>query len=73
MLGTGMATLRPLLDGYRQGLTPAVSCNLALVWASVQRRRWDALEEADLTGWRSGQNWAARLSTLFPETAPDPA
>ena len=67
MLGTGMASLRPLLAGYAEGLVPAVSCNLALVWAAVQKRRWDALE-GDLDAWRSGAHWAARLEALYPDT-----
>ncbi len=45
MLGTGMATLRPLLAGHQQGLLPAISCNLALVWAASQSRRWSDQSE----------------------------
>lgn len=66
MLGTGMATLRPLLFGAAEALTPAVSCNLALVWAASQQTRWDQLQEADLSGWRKGERWSARLESLFP-------
>ena len=66
MLGTGMATLYPLLAGRDAGLMPAVSCNLALVWAAAQKRRWDALGDGDLTAWRQGAHWKARLRALFP-------
>lgn len=69
MLGTGMATLHPILRGHQDGLTPAISCNLALVWGAVQKRRWDALEYGDLDHWRAGDHWAARLNMLFPSQA----
>ena len=46
MLGTGIATLRPLLAGHAAGLKPAISCNVALMWAAQQFLRWDALAEA---------------------------
>ena len=67
MLGTGMATLRPLLEGHRQGLMPAISCNLALVWAASQSRHWSDLEDMDLTGWQAGTAWSERLGVLFPK------
>lgn len=66
MLGTGMATLRPILAGRAAGLVPAVSCNLALMWAAHQGRRWDALAPADIEGWLRGNHWARRLEALFP-------
>lgn len=66
MLGTGMATLRPILAGRAEGLVPAISCNLALMWAAHQARRWDALEPAGMDGWLRGDHWAPRLNALFP-------
>ena len=68
LLGTGMATLRPLLQGRAMGLAPAISCNVALMWAASQGRRWDALEDAGLAGWCAGTHWADRLEALFPES-----
>lgn len=68
MLGTGMATLHPLLVGHQRGLMPAISCNLALVWAASQSRYWSDLENMDLAGWRAGAVWGKRLDVLFPET-----
>ena len=65
MLGTGMATLRPILAGRDEGLRPAISCNLALAWAAAQARRWDALDAADLDGWRAGRGWEPRFDALF--------
>ncbi|MCH9785475.1 hypothetical protein OAC59_10485 [Planktomarina temperata] len=67
MLGTGMATLRPLLAGHEQGLMPAISCNLALVWAAAQARHWADLEDMHLAGWRTGLAWSERLNVLFPK------
>ncbi|WP_050929525.1 maleate cis-trans isomerase family protein [Aestuariivita boseongensis] len=69
MLGTGMATLRPLLRGAAEGLLPAVSCNLAMAWAAAQRRRWEDLSPDDLEAWRMGAHWADRLEALFPTKA----
>jgi maleate cis-trans isomerase len=65
MLGTGMATLRPLLAAQAEGLMPAISCNLALVWAATQGKRWDALDSSGLGDWMRGTHWAPRLSALF--------
>ena len=67
MLGTGMATLRPLLEGHQQGLMPAISCNLALVWAASQLRHWSDLEGKDLASWQAGIAWSERLGILFPK------
>ncbi|MEX0280790.1 MAG: hypothetical protein AB3N13_06315 [Arenibacterium sp.] len=67
MLGTGMATLQPLVQGHAEGLKPAVSCNLALVWAACQKKPWDALQEGNLTDWIAGTHWAARLPALLGE------
>jgi maleate cis-trans isomerase len=58
MLGTGMATLHALAAGRDEGLTPAISCNLALVRA--------ATGAGDITPWLSGEHWRARLAALFP-------
>jgi maleate cis-trans isomerase len=66
MLGTGMATLRPILAGRDRGLLPAVSCNIALMWAAAQARRWDALQGEDLPAFLNGTHWEARLNALFP-------
>lgn len=67
MLGTGMATLGPLLAGVTRDLAPAVSCNVALAWAATNHRVAVAERSAALAAWRSGQHWADRLRLLFPE------
>lgn len=66
MLGTGMATLRPLLAGREAGLLPAISCNLALVWAASQALPWDELSDKHLSCWLNGEHWGQRLNRLFP-------
>lgn len=58
MLGTGMATLDALLAGRDEGLRPAISCNLALVWAATQ-------PDTDPAGWIAGGHWAPRYRALF--------
>lgn len=70
MLGTGMATLGPILAGRARGGLPAISCNLALAWAATQGRRWDALDPAGLAAWLDGKHWAARLDGHFPDAIP---
>ena len=65
MLGTGMATLGPILKGLEHGLKPAVSCNLALAWAAAQARSWDALDGATFEDWQKAVHWRKRCSALF--------
>ena len=55
------------LAGHEQGLMPAISCNLALVWAAAQARHWADLEDMHLAGWRTGLAWSERLNVLFPK------
>jgi hypothetical protein len=69
MLGTGMATLGPLLAAEGRGLPPAISCNLALAWAAVQAARGAARDAASLAPWLSGACWGARARALFPGIA----
>jgi maleate isomerase len=66
MLGTGMATLYPMLAGHAEGLIPAISCNVALVWAAVQARDWQSLGATDLPDWLSGERWQERLKLMYP-------
>jgi len=66
MLGTGMATLGPILAGADRGLSPAVSCNAALAWACC--RAVDAAH-ADISHWTTAPHWRDRATTLFPNLA----
>jgi len=65
MLGTGMSTLGPILTGLDEGLTPAVSCNLALAWAAGQALPWDTLDGETFEGWRKAAHWRRRYIGLF--------
>jgi maleate isomerase len=65
MLGTGMATLGPLIAGREAGLKPAVSCNLALAWAVS--RAHDELGTQPLADWLDGKGWAERLRLMHPQ------
>jgi len=69
MLGTGMATLWPLLAGLDEGLKPAVSCNLALAWAAVQAQPWNNLDYTNFEAWRNADHWRNRYNRLFGSNA----
>ncbi|MBO6774730.1 MAG: aspartate/glutamate racemase family protein [Marinibacterium sp.] len=62
MLGTGMATLGPILTGLGEGLKPAVSCNLALAWAAAQAQPWDDLDGKTFDSWRNASHWRGRFN-----------
>jgi len=57
MLGTGMATLAPLLAGQEEGLAPSISCNLALAWVGCGATTLD--------GWVLRPHWAERARYLI--------
>ena len=59
-----MATLSPILRGQDQGLIPAVSCNLALVWAAVERVNGSS-DGKSIEDWIKGDHWSERLALLF--------
>ena len=62
MLGTGMPTLGPILDGVDHHLKPALSCNLALAWAAVNAV---SAEVGSVDDWLSGRCWRQRFGSLF--------
>ncbi len=57
MLGTGMPTLRPLLDANAAGGPPTLSCMAAMTFAAIAAvdRRDPGVE--DLRGWLRGEGW----------------
>ena len=65
MLGTGMATLSPLLKGKSELHTPAISCNLALVWAAVRQVGSSQSPFIGLHSWFDDPHWAKRLDLMF--------
>jgi maleate isomerase len=45
-----------------EGLKPAVSCNLALAWATAQARAWDNLDGKTFDSWRNAFHWRGRVN-----------
>lgn len=67
MLGTGMPTLRPILDRPRLGRAPVVSCMLCLAWRAVSAVSGDdAADPASLLRWIDDPEWGARFLARFP-------
>lgn len=67
MLGTGMPTLAPILLGSQGQLMPAISCNLALTWATVKAATDDDSIDA-LSGWLDGSHWRERFQMIAGRT-----
>ena len=44
---------------------PSVSCNVALVWAAVQKKAWNEVPEVGLAVWISRTLWQERLERMF--------
>lgn len=65
MLGTGMATLAPILRGNAELHTPAISCNLALVWAAVSQIERSPSNLKNLRSWLDNPHWVERLRVMF--------
>jgi maleate cis-trans isomerase len=77
MLGTGMATLGPLLAARRWAEEPGapvpLSCNLALAWAATRAGEGREPDRASLLRWVGGAHWEPRRRLLFPEPTATPA
>ena len=61
MLGTGMPTLSPILRGIAEQTMPAISCNLALVWAVLKQIKRSTTAVERLQSWLEDPHWAQRL------------
>lgn len=61
MLGTGMPTLGPILEGAERNIKPALSCNLALAWAVVNAASGTTLSVGE---WLSGRGWRRRFRSV---------
>jgi maleate cis-trans isomerase len=57
MLGTGMPTLRPIVESIGRGGPPVMSSNLCLAWRAVEAIEGQALHRATLESWLNGQMW----------------
>jgi maleate cis-trans isomerase len=61
MLGTGMPTLRPILEKPRAAGAPVLSCTLATAWRAVLALEGKAPDRAGLLAWIDNPEWASRL------------
>jgi maleate isomerase len=61
MLGTGMPTLRPILDHPRLGRAPVMSCMLCLAWRAVIALDRQTPTAASLLHWIDRPEWGPRL------------
>lgn len=62
MLGTGMPTLKPILDSPEVDGAPVISCMTALAWRSILALRAEAPEPGFLRRWIAGEGWRARYA-----------
>jgi maleate isomerase len=61
MLGTGMPTLRPILDCAGWNGPPVTSCMLSLAWRSMLHVKDEAPTTKNMLDWSSGSEWRERL------------
>lgn len=66
MLGTGMATLEPMVALKGWGGPVPISCNLALIWALVEANAGRPLTRESLMEWVETDGWRARYEAPFP-------
>lgn len=62
MLGTGMPTLKPILDRPAVDGAPVISCMTALGWRSVVALRKAVPDGAALRRWIGGEGWRERYA-----------
>jgi maleate isomerase len=60
MLGTGMPTLRPILDRPFVGRAPVLSCMLATAWRGVAAMQGRKADRDDLLAWIRGETWGGK-------------
>lgn len=73
MLGTGMATLSALAAIRRWDGPPAISCNLALIWALIEAGAGRAPDRESLLRWIDGDGWIQRRQMMFPTVSAEHA
>ncbi len=65
LMGTGMPTLRTILESPRAGAAPVLSCMLALVWRAVAAADGRPLEGGDLRRWIEAEEWRPRFEARY--------
>ena len=68
MLGTGMATLEPIIHARGWDGPVPLSCNLAMIWAAVELSAGRPLSRETLLPWIDAGGWMDRYHALFPPT-----
>ncbi len=61
MLGTGMPTLRPIMETIGWSGAPTLSSNLCLAWRVVQALERRSPDASTLGSWLNGDGWVDRL------------
>jgi maleate isomerase len=61
MLGTGMPTLRPILDKKDWSGPPVTSCMLSLAWRTVLHMDGETPSAASVLAWSRGEDWSDRM------------
>jgi maleate cis-trans isomerase len=61
MLGTGMPTLRPIMETIGWSGAPIMSSNLCLAWRVVQALERRSPDASTLASWLNGDGWVDRL------------
>ncbi len=65
MLGTGMPTLRPILDVRDWAGPPVTSCMLSLAWRTVLHMDGVAPSSASMLAWSRGEGWSDRMQVHY--------
>ena len=65
-LGTGMPTLRSILDVADWAGPPVTSCTLSLAWRTVLYLDDEEPEEANMLAWSKAAAWRARMQNIEP-------
>jgi len=61
VLGTGMPSLKPILETPRVGQAPVISCTLALAWRCMRAVDGAKCSADSLLDWVAGSDWRARF------------
>jgi len=65
MLGTGMPTLRPILEVKDWAGPPVTSCMLSLAWRTVLHLDDEAPSKENMLAWSKGEAWSDRMNLLY--------
>lgn len=69
LLGTGMPSLKSILQVPHLNGAPVISCTLALAWRCFTALKGEELTSESLHLWIEGSHWRKRFENWFEETA----